>query len=49
MGLDWREMGWPEYQMTLAGWNASHEPEGAAPEPDLDRLRRFTAAHATMQ
>lgn len=49
MGLNWRELDWQEYQVTLAGWNAQHSDEQAAPEPDLDRLRRFTAAHTTMQ
>lgn len=46
MGVDWRALGWSEYQMMLAAWNAAHSDEKPKGEPDLDRLRAFTAAHS---
>lgn len=46
MGLDWRSLGWAEYQMHLAGWNAHHSDGKERPAPDLSRLKRFVEAHS---
>ncbi len=47
MGLNWRTLGWREYQMNLAGWNEHHRDPGESPTGpgDLGRLRRFVEAH----
>lgn len=48
MGVDWRTMGWTEYQMLLDGWNAAHDTEKPKGEADVGRLRRFMAAHSSV-
>lgn len=45
MGVDWRTLGWLDYQMMLAGWNEAHDTDKSPSAPDLERLKRFTAAH----
>lgn len=49
MGLDWRTLTWPHYQMLLAGWNAQHGEDGGKGEVDYTRLKRAMAAHASLQ
>lgn len=48
MGVDWRALGWKEYQMTLAGWNAQHAEDRTAGtgHDDFSRLRRAMKAHS---
>lgn len=48
MGIDWRTIGWLEYQMLLAGWNEIHrDQKGDSKDgPDLGRLRSFMKAHS---
>lgn len=48
MNVDWRTVGWLEYQMLLAGWNEIHrdkkdEPQGPS---DFDRLKAIMATHS---
>lgn len=45
MGLDWRQIGWAEYQIALAGWNANQESDGKGGEADFSRLKRAMDAH----
>lgn len=47
MGLDWRELGWKEYQINLAAWNASQETDGSGGSgpKDFSRLKRAMDAH----
>lgn len=44
-GLDWRTIGWAEYQTMLIGWNAAHDTQGGKAPVDVARLERFMAAH----
>lgn len=50
MGLDWRGLTYPEYQLALAGWNRLHEREdeaGGEMTPErADRLKRLMASNA---
>lgn len=48
MGIDWRTVGWGEYSMLLAGWNAAHDTDTPKSEPDMKRLGRFMAAHESI-
>lgn len=46
-GMDWRSVGWVEYQTALEAWNMRHSDEKPAPyaEPGGgDRMRRALAA-----
>lgn len=45
-GLDWRKIGYAEYQTMLAGWNAAQSSDGRGAGPaDTKRLQRFLDAH----
>lgn len=44
MGLDWRTLGWKEYQMALAGWNATQSTDESQGK-DFTRLKRAMEAH----
>jgi hypothetical protein len=45
-GLDWRTIGYAEYQTMLAGWNAAQSGDGKGMSPaDTTRLQRFVDAH----
>lgn len=47
MGVDWRAIGWSEYQMLLTGWNENHRDTADDPkEPNFERLRVIMAAHS---
>lgn len=48
MGVDWRSIGWREYQVRLAGWNENHREKKGEPtgEPDFERLKVHMAAHS---
>jgi hypothetical protein len=47
MGVDWKTIGWVEYQTTLAFWNVAHDPDAGKAPVDLGPLRRSLAAHTT--
>lgn len=51
MGVDWRTLGWAEYQMLLVGWNENHRDKKDDPKapPDFERLRTVMAAHTSVQ
>jgi hypothetical protein len=45
-GLDWRTIGYAEYQTMLAGWNAAQSADGkGGAVADTKRLKRFMDAH----
>ena len=48
-GMDYREMGWVEYQECLGAWNRRHNGEGDKPEPRPgggERMKRAMVALA---
>ena len=46
-GVDWRSVGWVEYQTGLEAWNIRHSDDADRPEPrpgGAERMRRAMQA-----